>query len=141
MPDAELRRQRAAYRRGLFRAASVAAAVLAVVAALALTAVHQAHRANQERRVADQQRRRAEEREGTARRLLYAAHMPLALQAWEAGNVERAQDLLEAHRPGPGEEDLRGFEWRYLWRLTRGDALFTFRGHRDVIDQVAFSPD
>jgi WD40 repeat protein len=41
MPDAEVRRQHAAYRRGLVRATSMAGAVLAVVGALALTAVRQ----------------------------------------------------------------------------------------------------
>src|SRR5262249_37056590 len=45
MPDAEVRRQKAAYRRGLVRAASVAMVVVAVMAGLVVTAVSQAHRA------------------------------------------------------------------------------------------------
>jgi WD40 repeat protein len=46
MPDAELRRQRRAYRAGLVRAASAAGIVLLVVTGLALAALEQAHRAD-----------------------------------------------------------------------------------------------
>jgi hypothetical protein len=41
MPDAELRRQRSAYRKGMLRAAAVAALILAVMTALAVAAVQQ----------------------------------------------------------------------------------------------------
>jgi WD40 repeat protein/Flp pilus assembly protein TadD len=47
MPDAELRRQRAAFRRGLLRATTVAAVLVTVMAALAGTAASEAHRADQ----------------------------------------------------------------------------------------------
>jgi WD40 repeat protein len=56
-----------------------------------------------------------------SRQLLYASDMTLAQQAYEAGNVGRGADLLDAHRaaPGPrkGAADAPGFEWRYLWNL------------------------
>src|SRR5439155_15108553 len=42
MPDAEIRRQRAAYRRGLARAAALSAVVVAAMAGLTATAVTQA---------------------------------------------------------------------------------------------------
>src|SRR5439155_16507764 len=61
MPDAELRRQRAAYLRGLLRTAAVSTVILAVVAGLAISERTQAHR--------------AAERERAGRRLLYAAQM------------------------------------------------------------------
>jgi hypothetical protein len=67
--------------------------------------------------------------------------MNLAQQAWEDGNVGRAVELVEAQRPKPGQEDLRGFEWRYLWRLCQGDSLGTLRGHTKTVNAVAFSPD
>jgi WD40 repeat protein len=35
--------------------------------------------------------------------------------AWEERNVPRVLELLEQTRPGPGEDDLRGFEW-YYWQ-------------------------
>jgi WD40 repeat protein len=91
----------------------------------------------QKRRYAEQQRRLAEERERTLRRFLYTAQMNLAHQAWEAGDVASARTVVEAWRPGPGQEDLRGFEWRYLWRLCRQDARCTLPGG----PPLAFSPD
>jgi RNA polymerase sigma factor (sigma-70 family) len=51
-------------------------------------------------------------------RTLYAAHMILAHHAWDVGGVERVRELLELHRPKPGETDLRNFEWHYLYRLS-----------------------
>src|SRR5438093_450488 len=45
MPNAELRRQRAAYRRGLLRASAVAGVVLAIVTSLAGAALQQRARA------------------------------------------------------------------------------------------------
>jgi hypothetical protein len=107
MPDAELRRQRAAYRRGLLRAATLAGAILAVVGGLALTAVHQARRADQIARQEGRQRLLAEERGQASRRLLYAAQMRVAQQAWEAGDLDGARELLERQRPQAGEEELR----------------------------------
>jgi WD40 repeat protein len=86
-------------------------------------------------------RRRAEEQERTLRGLLYVSQMNLAQQAWEQGNIGHAQEVLEALRPPPGQEDLRGVEWRHLWRLCRGDELFTLRGHRGTVFCVAYSPD
>jgi WD40 repeat protein/class 3 adenylate cyclase len=117
-----------AYHRGLLRAAAAASVVLAIVAGLAGIAVRNARRA-------DEQRWRAEQS-------LYAAHMLLAQQAWEVSNVARARELLEEQRPRyPGQEDLRGFEWRYLWRLARGDQLFILGGHTGGVTAVAVSPD
>ena len=75
------------------------------------------------------------------RRLLYAAQMNLAAQAWETTNVARLQDLVERQRPRPGEEDLRGFEWYYLWRLYhRNGERFSLR-HAKEVWSVSFSPD
>jgi WD40 repeat protein len=63
----------------------------------------------------------AEQREQEARRLLYSADVNLAQQAWEAPNLRRVQDLLDGHRPQPGQSDLRGFEWGHLWYLAHGE--------------------
>jgi WD40 repeat protein len=126
MPDAELRRQRAAYRRGLFRAAAVAAVILAFIVVLALGFL--------------KQRNRAIQQEQTNRRQLYAAQMNLAQQAWETGNYGRTRELVEAWQPKHGEEDLRGFEWYYLWKLYHQNVLFTLR-HNDEVRDLAFSPD
>jgi len=134
MPDAELRRQRAAYRRGLIRASIVSSVVIGAMAVLVMIAVGFARQANQ-------QRRRADLRERDQRRLRYAAEMNLVPQAWEDGNIARAQELLERQRPQPGQEDLRGFDWRYLWRLCQDESKRTLIGHEGAIHSVAFSPD
>ena len=52
--------------------------------------------------------------------------MNVVQQAWEEGGLKRAQDRLKAYIPGPGEMDLRGFEWRYLWKLCRDESKFSF---------------
>ena len=36
------------------------------------------------------------------------------------------------------QTDLRGFEWRYLWKLCQGEELFTLRGHSNRVVSVAF---
>jgi uncharacterized delta-60 repeat protein len=141
MPDAELRRQREAFRRGVWRTAAAAAAIVGAVTALAVISVDEAHRARQQQGVAEQQQRRAEERERAVRQYLYASRMNLAQQAEEEGDVARAQELLAALRPVPGQEDPRGFEWRYLWRRCQGGAQFTLRGHAGMVSSVAYSPD
>ncbi len=55
----------------------------------------------------------------TLRRSLYASDMNLVRTAWDGDNVRRALDLLERHKPKPGETDLRGFEWFYWKRQCR----------------------
>jgi WD40 repeat protein/serine/threonine protein kinase len=73
------------------------------------------------------------------RRTLYMAHMSLVQHAWNAGGIERVQDLLEQHRPKPGETDLRGFEWHYFNRLCHlGRLLIKVQGD---VHGLAYSPD
>src|SRR5262249_2579536 len=52
----------------------------------------------------------------------------------------RLRELLEETRPRPGQRDLRGPEWHYLWRLCH-PAVTTLRMSSSRIRQVAFSPD
>jgi WD40 repeat protein len=66
--------------------------------------------------------------------------MNLAQQAWEAGDIRRVRELLERHRPHPGESDLRHFEWHYLNRLCHQE-LLTLDARSGPASQVAFSPD
>jgi WD40 repeat protein/serine/threonine protein kinase len=88
---------------------------------------------------------RAQER---ARRTLYAADMQLAHAGWQTDDVARVLDLLEQHRPQPGQEDIRSFEWHYLWRLSHSERI-TLRSPPRALGPVrdsnmvipAFSPD
>jgi WD40 repeat protein len=73
------------------------------------------------------------------RRRAYAAEMSAAFHALDANNLERAIDLLDRQRPKPGEEDLRGFEWRHLWQLCQSDVKDTLLDAET--EHPAFSPD
>ena len=59
------------------------------------------------------------------RRNLYTSDMNVAFQNWQAGDAERTQALLTNQIPHAGEEDLRGWEWRYLWGRSRPRELAT----------------
>jgi WD40 repeat protein/serine/threonine protein kinase len=98
-------------------------------------------RAEIERERANEQAFRASESQQHARRLLYAADMNLAQQSLIQNNLGRARRLLDRHRPLPGEEDLRGWEWRYLWQLTRSSALVTLTNRPVRGFATSFSPD
>jgi WD40 repeat protein/serine/threonine protein kinase len=76
-----------------------------------------------------------------ARQSLYASDISLAQQALAADNLRQALDLLQRHVPKPGQPDLRGFEWRCLWRQCQSDELFSLSGHAIVAASLAFSPE
>src|SRR5262249_27321119 len=73
--------------------------------------------AHKQETLAKENAKAAKDQELLARRRFYAAQTNLAQQAWEAGHPARALELLESLRPKLDEEDLRGFDWYYLWRL------------------------
>jgi WD40 repeat protein/tetratricopeptide (TPR) repeat protein/tRNA A-37 threonylcarbamoyl transferase component Bud32 len=84
---------------------------------------------------------RADRSERQARRYLYLAQMQVAQQAYEEANMGRVRDLLDRQQPErTGGEDLRGFEWYYLWRLSHIERLVLQR-HTAGVNGVAFSPD
>ena len=83
----------------------------------------------------------AEDNAAKTRLNLYASDVALASRAMQRGDLGLARLTLDALRPKSGEPDLRGFEWRYLWNLCRGDQLMTFKGHTWIVTCVAFSPD
>jgi len=67
--------------------------------------------------------------------------MKLAAQAWEAGEIGYARALLDRHRPKPGQQDLRGFEWWYFWQKSEGQQRHVLWGVSNTVNCVAFSPD
>ncbi len=75
------------------------------------------------------------------RRSLYAQNLIVVHQDLENGNYEKAQDLLKTHLPKSGVEELRGFEWRYLWQLSQGEQLSVLGRCTSSIVSVAVSPD
>jgi eukaryotic-like serine/threonine-protein kinase len=84
---------------------------------------------------------RATHAELVARQRAYASDMNLAKQALDEGNLGGAIELLNRQRPKPGQQDLRGWEWRYLWRQTRSDATFTICRIKAEVNSLAASPD
>ena len=72
---------------------------------------------------------------------LYVQDMNVALRSWQEGNSAQAFELLKQHIPGNGKPDLRAFEWRYLWKLCRGDYSQWLPKHRQVVGTMDFSPD
>ncbi|HEV8067200.1 MAG TPA: protein kinase [Planctomycetaceae bacterium] len=62
--------------------------------------------------------------------------------------ANQARQLLAKYIPQQGEEDLRGFEWRYLWKITAPRsyapmfrAVRTISAHDGTAYFVCFSPD
>jgi WD40 repeat protein len=80
----------------------------------------------------------ARQQQFSARQFWYAADINLAQQALERKEIARLLELLDGLRPGPGQTDIRGFEWYYLWQQCHGRA--TLR-HEEPVRCLAFSPD
>src|SRR5262245_8662542 len=69
----------------------------------------------------------------------YCSDVNLAEVAFEKKQFERAEELLAAYLPSDGQEDVRGFEWHYLWaRLHR--ERWAVRTDREIT-ALAISPD
>jgi WD40 repeat protein/serine/threonine protein kinase len=105
----------------------------------AVQAQEKEREANREREEAERQRDKLRESQKQLRRALYEADMNRAQHAWDANAAEQVRELLERHRPRPGETDMRGFEWRYLYRVSHAD-LLTLQ-HAGKVNCVAFSSD
>jgi eukaryotic-like serine/threonine-protein kinase len=137
---------------GLVAAALLLGTVVSMWQAIRATVAEGAARSSEElakgqKREADDAKDQAEKRGNELARLNedllrtnYVADMNLAGVAWDDNNLQRARELLEKHRPKPGETDLRGFEWYYLNRLFHGD-LLTIKAHVGWVAAVAFRPD
>jgi WD40 repeat protein/tRNA A-37 threonylcarbamoyl transferase component Bud32 len=110
-------------------------------AAAHLQADQAAQVAQSQRERAERGEQRAKESELVARRQSYSADMNLAQQALANNDLGRARRLLAAHRPGPEEPDLRGWEWRYLWRQCQSDALYCLCRRSNEIYSLAVSQD
>jgi WD40 repeat protein len=148
-----------AYRAGKFirkhRVAVIAGAAvtLALVVGLGLstwlfirerTAHNRALAAEREQSKLREEAQRAQNKEAKLRKQAqtqaYAADMRAAQIALEENHLAHAVDLLKQYFPKPGEEDLRGIEWRYLWQASRSDELCSFP-HPEIVSCAVFSPD
>ncbi len=87
------------------------------------------------------ERQRAENGELAARQKAYASDINLLQHALTVNNLGRAQELLNRQRPQSGQNDLRGWEWRYLWQHSQSDALFTLCQKSNYINSLTISHD
>ncbi len=110
------------------KAVFVAVGAIAVVLALGII-------------MSTRQATRAKAGELGMRQLAYASDISLAQQALGMNNLGRALRLLDDHRPQPGETDLRGWEWRYLWQACQSDALGELYRYPSSAYSVTYSPD
>jgi WD40 repeat protein len=137
LPSTEKRRQRAAYWRGVRRAAMLAASIGLFFIALGVASV-QSWRITQILKVAAANIRTAQAQRAKvklAAQFTYAYAIDRAQLFLQQGHTYAAVKLLKEQ-----PEDLRGFEWRYLWQLGHGN-LDAFRDHPKLILSVAVSQD
>jgi WD40 repeat protein/serine/threonine protein kinase len=120
--------------------AVLAAAVVLLVLGGFAGVTWQWWRAEANRQQAEEARQRAEDTAEANRRLLYAANVKLAHQAWRNADLQRMTELLERDIPRAGQEDLREFAWYYLWRLRHTERA-QLLGHTDEVHSVTYSPD
>jgi len=123
--------------------ASLSAATMFLLLAVAIGSPIAVYRINDERQ-------RAEKGETEARQKAYASDMNLAQDALAQNNLGRALELLNRHRPVEKSEirnlksetqDLRGWEWRYLWQQCQSEARYTLCKKSNPIFSLAVSPD
>ncbi len=74
------------------------------------------------------------------RRLDYVKQIGEAQRILDSGDFHGLTELMNRLRPTRGQEELRGFEWYYLWRKYAAAGLW-LQGHEREVTGVAFSPD
>jgi serine/threonine protein kinase/WD40 repeat protein len=116
-----------------------AAALIAVILLVATLGSYSRIASERERAV--QAEHKATETAERNRRLSYLSGIHLAHQIYKtSGDLSRASQWLARSLPGEDEEDLRGFEWFYLWNVCRSDHSVRVLPRVGLVD-VAFSPD
>src|SRR5205807_1742263 len=61
-------------------------------------------------------------------------------ETFKDGDVARTLQLLDSLRPEEGQEELRSFDWYYLWQMCHSERL-TLAGNAGRVLCVAFSPN
>jgi hypothetical protein len=75
------------------------------------------------------------------RKQMYVADIGLAHKAIQEGNLGRARALLAKHIPSSNDEDLRGFEWRFLASRAKGNSRADLGRYIGFLSGAAISPD
>lgn len=101
----------------------------------------EAHRANEAERDAIRLRQKSEQQELDARRRAYAADMVRGQQAVRDHDLREARQMLERQRPASGQVDLRGWEWRHLWKCCQSGAAFEVAKQGDRVLTALYTAD
>ena len=99
--------------------------------------------AQQNSQLAEQRAIEARKSESDALRRAYNSDMSLAFRALEENLFGRVQESVNQHVPEPGEQDFRGWEWRYAWGQSQSEAVLTWAtpAEIDAVVAVRISPD
>ncbi|MBN1506472.1 MAG: protein kinase [Sedimentisphaerales bacterium] len=145
--------------RVVFASAAAVAAILIVATVVSVWQMVRANQAAEQQRIVSGQltlekeravaaeeaaklaRDQAEVSEKDARVNLYAADMKATEQLLGDGNLGAARQLLRAYLDMAPNDDIRGWEWRYLWQKAQGDQEKRLASHKDIVLSVAFSPN
>ena len=100
-------------------------------------ALEQKREADKARTAADRERRIADQRRREARQVAYTTRISLAQNALQELLFGQAGNILADLKKDEG--DLRGFEWDYLWAVSRSG--LRLKAHTSLLSQVSFSPD
>ncbi len=91
---------------------------------------------------ANEQRNLALSSSRALRQNLYASDMYQGQHFLREGNISKSRELLMKYLPSDSDqEELRGFEWQYLWDRSKGDELFVFEDLDKAVGAVVFSND
>jgi len=85
-------------------------------------------------------REESSERELQSRRSRYSSTIKLVEQSLQKGDYHGANELLLAHVPAVGQEDVRSFEWAYLARIAESQQLL-WNCFPLVVSSMDCSPD
>jgi predicted Ser/Thr protein kinase len=91
--------------------------------------------ADSDRMAETKARGEAEQQREKLERFDYGRTIEKALEESRQANIPAALALLDSTRA-----DLRGWEWRYVYRLCHPE-LLTLKGHIDGVSSASFSPD
>lgn len=138
-PPSVLYRLRKLTRRhqGILTAAGLAIALMLIGLIVSSRLAFRASRAEHAARDAQWD---AEQTTEEMRNLLYASDVMLASQDWQHNDVQQARKRLARHIPTPGQRDLRGFEWHYLWKQ-QDVAGVEIANLGSAVYDIAISPD
>lgn len=126
-------------RRNPWRAALVAVVLGGLVVGTGVGALYFA-RLNEALAQTRQSKTETQEQLHKVRCLVYQNDLQKAHQAIQRGEGQLAVELLSRHLPRDGQSDLRGFTWRWLWRLCHGEQEL-LSGHTGAVHAIACAAD